>query len=414
MADLSVLTVALYGEPIGTLTLLPGDQTLFTFDQGYIDNPDRPTLSLSLKDALGGLITDIRPTRTRVPPFFSNLLPEGHMRDYLAKKAGVSPKREFFLLWVLGRDLSGAITVIPAEGESWPPKTESTEAVENLSTERVLRFSLAGIQLKFSAVQAAAGGLTIPVEGVGGSWIVKLPSMKFEGVPENEFAMMELARAIGIDVPEVRLVPLREIAGMPDDIARLEGNALAVKRFDRTEDGGAVHIEDFAQVFGLYPEKKYERASYRNIAEVLWAETGEEGIAEFVRRLVFNVLIGNADMHLKNWSLIYPDRKTAALSPGYDFVSTIAYLPDDKMALTLGRSKKMADLSLDQLAYLAAKARLPEKLVLDTAKETVERFLAAWDGGRFASDLGPKVVDPINDLLRRIVLVRDASQARES
>ncbi len=414
MADLSVLTVALYGEPIGTLTLLPGDQTLFTFDQGYIDNPDRPTLSLSLKDALGELITDIRPTRTRVPPFFSNLLPEGHMRDYLAKKAGVSPKREFFLLWVLGRDLSGAITVIPAEGEPWPPKTESTEAVEDLSTERVLRFSLAGIQLKFSAVQAAAGGLTIPVEGVGGSWIVKLPSMKFEGVPENEFAMMELARAIGIDVPEVRLVPLREIAGMPDDIARLEGNALAVKRFDRTEDGGAVHIEDFAQVFGLYPEKKYERASYRNIAEVLWAETGEEGIAEFVRRLVFNVLIGNADMHLKNWSLIYPDRKTAALSPGYDFVSTIAYLPDDKMALTLGRSKKMADLSLDQLAYLAAKARLPEKLVLDTAKETVERFLAAWDSGRFASDLGPKVVDPINDLLRRIVLVRDASQARES
>jgi len=414
MADLSVLTVALYGEPIGTLTLLPGDQTLFTFNQGYIDNPDRPTLSLSLKDALGELITDIRPTRTRVPPFFSNLLPEGHMRDYLAKKAGVSPKREFFLLWVLGRDLSGAITVIPAEGEPWPPKTESTEAVENLSTERVLRFSLAGIQLKFSAVQAAAGGLTIPVEGVGGSWIVKLPSMKFEGVPENEFAMMELARAIGIDVPEVRLVPLREIAGMPDDVARLEGNALAVKRFDRTEDGGAVHIEDFAQVFGLYPEKKYERASYRNIAEVLWAETGEEGIAEFVRRLVFNVLIGNADMHLKNWSLIYPDRKTAALSPGYDFVSTIAYLPDDKMALTLGRSKKMADLSLDQLAYLAAKARLPEKLVLDTAKETVERFLAAWDGGRFASDLGPKVVDPINDLLRRIVLARDASQARES
>ncbi|MCP3663228.1 MAG: type II toxin-antitoxin system HipA family toxin [Gammaproteobacteria bacterium] len=414
MADLSVLTVALYGEPIGTLTLLPGDQTLFTFDQGYIDNPDRPTLSLSLKDALGELITDIRPTRTRVPPFFSNQLPEGHMRDYLAKKAGVSPKREFFLLWALGRDLSGAITVIPAEGEQWPPKTESTEAVENISTERVLRFSLAGVQLKFSVVQAAAGGLTIPVEGVGGSWIVKLPSMKFEGVPENEFAMMELARAIGIDVPEVRLVPLREIAGMPDDVARLEGNALAVKRFDRTEDGGAVHIEDFAQVFGLNPEKKYERASYRNIAEVLWVETGEEGIAEFVRRLVFNVLIGNADMHLKNWSLIYPDRKTAALSPGYDFVSTIAYLPDDKMALTLGRSKKMSDLSLDQLAYLAAKARLPEKLVLDTAKETVERFLAAWDGGRFASDLGPKVVDPINDLLRRIVLARDASQARES
>ncbi len=72
--------------------------------------------------------------------------------------------------------------------------------------------------------------------------------MKFEGVPENEFAMMKLARAIGVDVPEVRLVPLKEIAGLPEDVARMEGNALAVKHFDRTEDGRRVHVEDFAQV----------------------------------------------------------------------------------------------------------------------------------------------------------------------
>jgi serine/threonine-protein kinase HipA len=301
MADVSVLDVALYGERIGTLTLLPGDQTLFAFDQAYIDNPDRPTLSLSMKDALGELITDIRPTRTRVPPFFSNLLPEGLLRDYLARKAGVNPKREFFLLWVLGRDLPGAITITPAEGEPWPPGAEEAAELERTSRGTILRFSLAGVQLKFSAVQNAAGGLTIPAEGVGGSWIIKLPSMRFEGVPENEFAMMELARAIGIDVPKVRLVPLEQIAGLPEDVVRLKGNALAVKRFDRTEDGGAVHTEDFAQVFGVYPERKYERASYRNIAEVLWAETGEEGVAEFIRRLVFNVLIGNADMHLKNF-----------------------------------------------------------------------------------------------------------------
>jgi len=54
----------------------------------------------------------------------------------------------------------------------------------------------------------ATGGLTIPAEGVGGSWIVKLPSTSFESVPENEFAMMTLARMIGINVPEVRLIPL--------------------------------------------------------------------------------------------------------------------------------------------------------------------------------------------------------------
>jgi len=101
MTEISVLEVALYDEPIGTLTRLLGDQTLFAFHQGYIDDPERLTLSLSFKDQFGGLIKEVRPTRARVPPFFSNLLPEGALRDYLAKKAGVNPNREFFLLRIL-------------------------------------------------------------------------------------------------------------------------------------------------------------------------------------------------------------------------------------------------------------------------------------------------------------------------
>lgn len=409
MTDVSVLNIALYGERIGTLTLLPGDHTLFAFDQTYIDDPNRPTLSLAFKDTLGGLITDIRPTRTRVPPFFSNLLPEGPLRDYLAKKAGINPKREFFLLWVLGRDLPGAITISPSKEELWPPEKDGEISPKQVSHETMLRFSLAGVQLKFSAIMEATGGLTIPAEGVGGSWIVKLPSMQFKGVPENEYAMMKLAQAIGMDVPEVRLIELQEIAGLPADIAHLEGKALAVQRFDRTKQGNTIHIEDFAQVFGVYPENKYAKASYRNIAEVIWAETGETGLAEFIRRLVFNALIGNADMHLKNWSLIYPQRKHAALAPGYDFVSTIAYLPDTKMALTLGRSKLMTELSLDQLSYLAARARLPTKLVLNTGKETVEKFMAAWREERAIQELSSKVIEPIERLLDHIPLIKEIS-----
>ena len=170
-----------------------------------------------------------------------------------------------------------------------------------------------------------------------------------------------------------------------------------------------VHIEDFAQVFGVYPETKYEKTSYRNIAEVLWFETDAEGVAEFVRRLVFNALIGNADMHLKNWSLMYPDGRQPVLAPGYDFVSTIAYLPDTNMALTLGRSKAMTELSLDQLSYLAAKARLPEKLVLDAGRETVERFMAVWKSGAAIEAISPGAVQPINELLARIPLANEGN-----
>jgi serine/threonine-protein kinase HipA len=413
MSDIRVLDVSLSGRSVGTLTLLPGDRTLFAFSQAYIDNPGRPTLSLSFKDSLGGLITDTGLHRARLPPFFSNLLPEGVLREYLAKRAGVHPQREFFLLRILGRDLPGAITVEVAEGSPGFGESKCGEDRADILPDMTLRFSLAGVQLKFSAVMETAGGLTIPAQGTGGSWIVKLPSMKYPNVPENEFAMMEMARAIGIDVPEVRLVPLKEIDGLPKEVSSMvsrEGeavNALAVKRFDREKDGKAVHMEDFAQVFGVYPEKKYERASYRNIAEVLSAETGEAGVTEFVRRLVFSALIGNADMHLKNWSLIYPDGVTAALSPGYDFVSTIAYLPDTKVALTLGRTKEMTDLSVNQLTYFAAKARLSEKVVLDASRETAERFMEIWTARNWSRRPSPDVYVKIDALLARIPLLRE-------
>jgi serine/threonine-protein kinase HipA len=411
MPDVSVLDVLLYGEPIGTITLVPPERSLFAFNQSYIDNPARPTLSLSFKDSLGELITDLRPTRVRVPPFFANVLPEGAMRDYLAKRAGVKPQREFFLLWVLGRDLPGAITVRPADGEAWPPggEDDGKDADENVADRRrnALRFSLAGVQLKFSAVKEAAGGLTIPAQGVGGSWIVKLPSTRHGGIPENEFAMMTLAGMVGIDVPELQLVALEAIGGLPDGIGDLKGPALAVKRFDRTPRG-PVHMEDFAQVFGVYPDDKYEKASYRNIAEVIAAEAGNEAIAELIRRLVFNTLIGNADMHLKNWSLIYPDRRNASLSPGYDFVSTIHYINDDKAALSYGRTKRMDKFSRDELRYMAAKARLPEKLVLDAAGETVARFHASWQAEKKnLPSLSKGLIETIERHVRTVPIASD-------
>jgi len=116
MSSPLVLDVALYGRRIGTLTLLPGDQTLFVFEQEYVGDQQRPALSLSFKDVMGELITDIRRTRSRLPPFFSNLLPEGALLEYLATKTGINPRREFFLLWMLGEDLPGAITIRAADG----------------------------------------------------------------------------------------------------------------------------------------------------------------------------------------------------------------------------------------------------------------------------------------------------------
>ena len=407
MGDVNVLDVLLHEEPIGTLTRVDGDRILFAFKDAYVADKNRPVLGLGFKDQLGELITAFRPTRTRLMPFFSNLLPEGHMRIYLAERAGVKPVREFFLLWVFGMDLPGAITARPADGEEWSPDDYGAAGDGERDDDRnnALRFSLAGVQLKFSAINEAGSGLTIPAKGIGGSWIVKLPSREFAGVPENEFSMMTLARLIGMDVPAIRLVNVDAIRNLPDGIGTLKGQALAIERFDRLPGGGAVHMEDFAQIFGVYPEAKYENASARSIGRVVGAEGSEADVAEFIRRLTFNTLIGNADMHLKNWSLIYPDRRHAALAPAYDFVSTIAYIPDGKAALNFSRTKIFAEYSEDELSHLAAKARLPEKLVLDTARETVALFHQYWHAEKANLPLAAEVVQAVEAHLKTIPIV---------
>ncbi len=374
--NISTLNVLLYGNPIATITHVGRDRTLFAFTDSYINDASRPVLGLGFKDSLGDLLTQFKPTQSKLTPFFSNLLPEETMRNYLAERAGVNATREFFLLWVLGQDLPGAVTVEPADGEALPPNTH-TMRDDKTMYEAPMRFSLAGVQLKFSAMQHAHGGLTIPATGQGGSWIVKLPSSRFDAVPENEYSMMELARMLGMNVPEVQLLPISQIDNIPKGIGQFGDSAFAIKRFDRSHDQ-AIHIEDFAQVFGVYPQDKYKKASMRNIAHVIGVEGKEEDIAEFTRRLVFNTLIGNADMHLKNWSVIYKDKRTASIAPAYDFVSTIAYIPDNSASLKVSRSKKFSDFTLDELSHLAAKAMLPEKLVLDTAKQTAANFHEVW------------------------------------
>jgi serine/threonine-protein kinase HipA len=112
-------------------------------------------------------------------------------------------------------------------------------------------------------------------------------------------------------------------------------------------------------------------------------------------------------MHLKNWSLIYPDQRTAALAPAYDLVSTIPYLPNNKdAALKYARTKRMDELTYDELSYLAAKAALPERLVLDAARETVEAFWGAWEQDKRNLELPTQVIEDIDRHLATLPIAR--------
>ncbi|GJL58776.1 MAG: putative kinase Y4dM [Nitrospirales bacterium] len=400
----AVLDIFLHHRRIGVLTLLPDGRILFSFDESYAADPSHPVLSQSYYSPDGELLTSTKTYSGKAPPFFSNLLPEGQLREYLAARGDIKPTHEFHLLYLLGEDLPGAVIAKPAEGFAMPLKKEEEGLSEKKEGEQPLRFSLAGVQLKFSALMARDGGLTIPASGMGGNWIVKLPSPVYDKIPENEYAMMHMAGEIGIAVPETKLVPLSGIAGLPD-FGKLRGTqALAAKRFDRTEDGKRIHIEDFAQVYSIFPEKKYEGVSFTNIAGMVWTLTGEEGLREFIRRLSYTILTGNGDMHLKNWSFMYRDGRTPALSPAYDMVSTIPYIPNDRLALTFVDTKDMKRCNVRLFKKLAEKAGLPKKLVLDTARETAEKTRKTWIKNKAYYALPSDIEKTIDEHMRSMMI----------
>lgn len=362
----SHLEIYLAELPVGTLRVEGTDYLEFTFHDAYLGMADRPTLGQYFEDDLRA------PYRRRFRlPFFSNLLPEGRLRALLHATHGLRDIDDVRLLALLGEDLPGAVRAVPG-GDLDHAFTQLEEAPDDL--EDRLKFSLAGVQLKFSMLRQGRGW-TLPTRGLGGDWIVKLPDATYDQVPENEFSMLRWARAAGIVVPDHDLVKVAALDGLPPEAADIPGRALAVKRFDRGLER-RIHIEDFAQVFDHYADQKYKGVNFEQLASIVVEVTCD--IEEFLSRLVFHVVIGNADAHLKNWSLLYPDGIAAKLSPAYDMVSTVQYLPKDGLALKLARSKDFGAVSVESFRRLARRVNLEGDKVEDHVRSAVTRIREAW------------------------------------
>jgi serine/threonine-protein kinase HipA len=371
------LEVLLNDLKVGTLVRTPGDFNAFSFDEAYRATGGFPVLSLSFRAATGGLRKDPKPIAGALPAFFANLLPEDKLREAMEKHhAGhVRAGNDFDLLAALGQDLPGAVRVVPSGG--------TTAVIEDASRGKPkARFSLAGVQMKLSVMKntGRGGGLTLPMGDEQGHYIAKFPSTSFPGVSENEYANLALAAAIGMEVPERELVEKSDFEGIPEEFDTLsDGKVLLVKRFDRGAGAERIHIEDFAQVFGIYPSRKYEAAAYHDIASALGVAISPTAALEFVRRLAFTAITGNGDMHLKNWSLIYRGYgDKPELAPIYDVLSTVPYIPADAMALSLGGERSFKALVAQRWKIFANRARLPEPAVLKAVIDVVERVNRHW------------------------------------
>ena len=242
------------------------------------------------------------------------------------------------------------------------------------------KFSLAGVQMKFSSVKNKNGRFNIGQDANSDSWIIKTPSTVHKYVPYNEYTAMKLAEFVGVNIPEIKLVELKQLDNLPDIQLPNEIHAYAIKRFDRQE-GQRVHTEDFAQVFQVYSHEKYKKFNYEQIANAMYqyGSQGLKDVQQMARRLLVNILLANGDAHLKNWSLIYPDSKRPMLSPAYDIVSTLPYVEgEQEFALNMAKNKNWYQADMASFETWAKRIGVPWQAIKVHLEETLALARVHW------------------------------------
>lgn len=393
--EINVLKLTLHGRCVAYLAGYQNGRNVLSFSDEFKRNSNRATLSLITHPQFpraDQLMEKPWTKNQRLHPMLSNLLPEGSLRELVAQRLKVHVDSEFNILSYLGEDLPGALVVEPMAPEDVPEsvlvqlagahgKAKAVEFNRNLLStgDRENKFSLAGVQIKFS-MKEMDGRYNLTNGTVLGDWIIKTPSTKHKDVPLNEYSAMTLAALAGVDIPDIRLIDLSKLDNLPQINLPNEKQAFAIKRFDRHGDL-RVHMEDFAQVLVKYPHEKYNSANYEQIGNIIFKYCGD-GIADaqqFARRLLVNILLANGDAHLKNWSLLYLDKITPRLSPAYDILTTSVYIDDEKhLALNLGKTKQWQEISLTQFQAWAIKSKIPWRAIKPHLDDVINKAKSLW------------------------------------
>ncbi|MFA6915317.1 MAG: HipA domain-containing protein [Parachlamydiales bacterium] len=215
------------------------------------------------------------------------------------------------------------------------------------------KLSIQGVQPKLSVILNIKNEEFEIVE-YGGKYIIKPPHQIYADLPQNEDLTMRLAKSVGIDVP---------LHGM---VYNIDGSlSYFIKRFDRSNNK-KIAIEDFSQLLGYDRETKYE-ASMEKVASVIEKHCTFPLIEKLklFRLVIFSFLVGNEDMHLKNFSLIRKNN-LVELSPGYDLINTtIAMKTVEELALPLKGKKSNFTKEIFFVYFGIDRLKLPEKVLED-------------------------------------------------
>lgn len=255
-------------------------------------------------------------------------------------------------------------------GTATPPLLPYSKAdIESLALEVVRsQVTITGVQPKLSVdLEKEKGGeKRFTIVGLWGGYILKPQTEQYANLPENEDLTMHLAR-------------LAKINTVPHSLIRFKDGSLAyiTKRIDRDKKGNKIPMEDMCQLTEKLTEQKY-KGSHEQIAKkiVEFSAYPVLDLINYVEILLFCYLTGNADMHLKNFSL-YKKIKETTLTPAYDLLSTKLVIPEDteELALTLnGKKRKLKRSDFDNLL----KTMKVEDKVIENTYNKFRKVLPLW------------------------------------
>lgn len=414
------LDVYCYGEPAGRLSAPRSGELSFVYASSWIE-AGRPPISHSLP-------TGRSPEPASVHAYFDGLLPEGSIREMVARTVHVSPANTAGLLAELGWDCAGALSVYPvgdipvSDGDGsdvdWLDDEHLASLIDELPRRPLradetgdLRISLAGVQDKLPVVVNDAGQIGLAHgdrkrnRRTPSTHILKTRIERLPDSVANEAFCLRLASELG----------LRAASAEPRRVAGRE--FLLVRRYDRRrENDGRVirmHQEDFCQALGSPSDRKYEAEGGPGLPELFSTlrESSAVPAVDLPRLLdavTFNLLIGNHDAHAKNYSIIYDEAGAASLAPLYDLVSTFAYRAVDrqlsaKLAMKIGgeyRADRVMARHLNrffdqcQLNPVAARRRMTE--IIGRSIGEAEKLVGEFD----AAGWGVETIDRIVELVR--------------
>jgi serine/threonine-protein kinase HipA len=266
----------------------------------------------------------------------------------------------------------------------------TAEELRAEAMQRASKMSIQGVQPKLSATLNIKDGL-FEIVDKGGKYILKPQHHIFPELPQNEDLTMRLAASIGIEVPLHGLIYSKD-------------NSLTyfIKRFDRKGQKDKIAVEDFAQLSGMSRDTKYNY-SMEKLVKLIddYCTFPSIEIAKLFNLVLFNFLVGNEDMHLKNYSIIIRNRK-AELSPAYDLLNSTIVLKGETEEIALSLKGKKSNLNRNILVNYFGRERcnLTHKII-ERILEKIQKEIPAWFNLIDISFLSGEMKEKYKNLLRK-------------